>query len=92
MTLLETLRAHRGCLVRIKTDLYWYLGSGRQRGNDGVPGRVCLLLDADTHAPVIATVCRSHALQVPAALLLVDGQPCWIWVDESSLEIIDETC
>ena len=43
MTLLEGLQSHRGGLLRIKSELYWYGG----RGFDGSPGRVCLILDVD---------------------------------------------
>ena len=41
MTFLEVLQSHKGGLLRIKSELYWYGG----RGFDGYPGRVCLILD-----------------------------------------------
>ena len=46
MTLLEQLQAHKGGLIQLKTQLYWYDG----RGWDGDPARVCLLLDATASA------------------------------------------
>ena len=41
MPLLEQLQAHKGGLIQLKTQLYWYDG----RGWDGDPARVCLILD-----------------------------------------------
>ena len=41
MALLDKLQAHRGGLLQLKTQLYWY-GRG---GWDNNPGRICLLLD-----------------------------------------------
>ena len=42
MNLLETLQAHKGGLICLKTELYWY----DRRSWDGTPGRICLILDA----------------------------------------------
>ena len=42
MTFLQRLQAHKGGLIRLKTELYWYDG----RGYDNTPGRICLILDA----------------------------------------------
>jgi hypothetical protein len=99
MTLLEQLQAHKGGLLRLKTQLYWY-GRG---GWDNNPGRVCLLLDATcpaTAATARATVATlsafgstanrtarapTHATPT-AAFLLIDGQPHWIWVAEEDIE------
>ena len=50
MNLLETLQAHKGSLIRLKTQLYWHNG----RGYDGTPGRICLILDASTSAATFA--------------------------------------
>jgi len=41
MTFLEQLQTHRGGLLELKTQLFWY-----GRGWDSTPGRLCLLLDA----------------------------------------------
>ena len=94
MTLLEKLQAHRGGLVRIKSELYWYDG----RGWDGNPGRLCLVLDATAVAaggpPATATVAAealrrtAAALTVAATLLLIDGAPRWVWMVETDVELL----
>jgi hypothetical protein len=87
MDFLQELGSHRGGLVRIKTQLYWYGG----RGWDGVHDRVCLLMDT---APVLgsrvlaAARQAAHAAADPAALLLIDGAPHWIWVAQSDVELL----
>ena len=40
----KRLQAHKGGLLYLKTELYWYNRSER----DGVKGRLCVLLDAPT--------------------------------------------
>lgn len=94
MNFLQELGSHRGGLVRIKTQLYWYGG----RGWDGVHDRVCLLLN--TAAPFAAatgadaaTIQAHRRFQAPhattaAALLLVDGAPHWIWVAPADVELL----
>ena len=42
MDFLQTLKAHKGGLLRIKSELFWYGGHGW----DNSPGRICLVLDA----------------------------------------------
>ena len=104
MTLLERLQSHRGGLLHIKSELYWYGG----RGPDRSPGRVCLLLDAGVgpDAPAgargAAKIARATAEGVQArtavahgsaaddavALLLIDGFPQWIWVEREDVEIL----
>ena len=91
MTLLEHLQAHKGGLIRLKAELYWYDG----RGWDKNPGHVCLLLDATaatrkpTAAGTAAAVTTAAATRRPAAaLLLIDGSPQWVWVDEADIEIL----
>ena len=88
MNFLETLRAHKGGLVRLKGELYWYGG----RGWDGVHDRICLLMDSaagyDTR-----TEARSRAHGAPGAiaaatLLLIDGCPHWVWVSADDLELL----
>ena len=96
MTFLEGLQSHKGGLIRLKTELYWYDG-----GWDGVPGRVCLVLDAV--APAVATsttaatavavaVAVAPAVAPPppraAALLLIEDRPQWIWVSQEDVELI----
>jgi hypothetical protein len=96
MTFLEQFQAHKGGLLRIKTQLYWY-GTGRHDGN---PGRVCLILDAarlpvsdarDIEAAGAANAyAESHGEKVNSvdAFLLVDGVPRWIWLSEADVELL----
>ena len=87
MTFLEQLRAHKGGLVQLKTELYWY-DQGRYDGN---PGRVCLILDAAAATVATAaatTVAAAAATGTTAALLLVDGSPQWVWIAEEDVELL----
>jgi hypothetical protein len=94
MTFLETLQAHKGGLICLKTELYWYKGV---RSYDGRPGRVCLLLDT------AATSCETIAISLAAAritgadvrtglgveaYLLIDGSPQWVWLSDKAIEIL----
>ena len=87
MTLLEGLQSHRGGLLHIKSELYWYGG----RGFDGSPGRVCLILDAAVHCDHLIRA-RSGAAGLAGvlvgALLLIDGCPHWVWVSQEDVELI----
>lgn len=97
MTLLEQLQSHRGGLLHLKTELFWYDG----RGHDKDPGRFCLLLDVitvrrlagDGNVEPIARTAAAKAAGVAAllALLLIDGQPQWVWIAEQDVEVIDES-
>ena len=94
MTFLETLQAHRGGLICLKAELYWYGG----RGYDGNPGRICLLLDtAATSSTTITAGARIAARITGAdvrtgfdaeAYLLIDGSPQWVWVADKAIEIL----
>jgi hypothetical protein len=89
MTFLEQLQAHKGGLVQLKTELYWY-AQGRHDGN---PGRVCLILDATSTAAssvaAVATVAyEATAVAAAAALLLVDGSPRWVWIAKEDVEFL----
>jgi hypothetical protein len=102
MTLLEELTAHKGRLILLKTELFWYGG----RGWDGVHDRICLLMDArdadgDGYLPLlldaasaIATAAAREARTARAeragavALLLIDGRPHWVWVSSDDLELL----
>jgi len=88
MTLLQKLQAHRGGLIRLPTELFWY----DRGGWDDTPGRLCLLLDATATPTAVAeaSVPAAHHGADVAALLLIDGQPRWIWVAERDVEVIDE--
>ena len=100
MTFLEELQAHKGGLVRIKSELYWYGG----RGPDGSPGRVCLLLDTALAVyarlsghPLRLAATTAHADPNPfdnvssvSAYLLIEDKPQWVCVCSRDCEIIDE--
>jgi len=100
MTFLEQLQAHKGGLIQLKTQLYWYVGG---RGYDNTPGRICLILDATTAAapkPAAALVAAPTLAPLLSAVLgtatataflLVDGSPHWVWVAEQDVEVIYET-
>ena len=77
MNLLETLQAHKGGLICLKTELYWY----DRRSWDGTPGRICLILDATASATAAAEAAA-------AAFLLIDGQPQWIWLAAEDIELL----
>jgi len=89
MTFLESLQAHKGGLICLKTQLFWYGG----RGWDNAPGRICLLLDATAagrEAAMTAGTAGTAATTavVAVAHLLIDGQPAWIWVAEQDIELL----
>ena len=92
MTFLKALQAHRGGLIRLKTQLYWHDG----RGPEGVPGRICLLLDATVRgarlrrgAATPTAVAAGFSTDPDAAiLLLIDGAPHWVWVGQEDVEIL----
>jgi len=96
MTFLKQFQAHKGGLLKIKTQLYWY-AKGRHDGN---PGRVCLILDVhagrqvdhlDVEASGAANAqAESDGKKVNSvdAFLLVDGVPRWIWLSEADVELL----
>jgi len=85
MTFLEQLQAHKGGLIQLKSQLYWYDG----RGDDGNPGRVCLILDTVAVGPAPAGATTSVRSKTPtAAFLLVDGSPHWVWVAKEDVELL----
>jgi hypothetical protein len=96
MTLLEQLQSHRGGLLHLKTELFWYDG----RGHDKDPGRICLLLDVITTTaarvadvePITRTTGALLAAYeaIAVALLLIDGQPQWVWIAEQDVEVLNE--
>ena len=93
MTFLEKLQSHKGGLIRLKAELYWYGG----RGYDGSPGRVCLLLDTAATSSTTITA-RNAAARITGAdvrtglgveaYLLIDGSPQWVWVADKAIEIL----
>ena len=86
MTFLEQLQAHKGGLIRLKTQLYWYDG----RRWDNAPGRVCLILDSAAPrllAPGVPAA-TTRARPTDAAFFLIDGGPQWIWIAEADVELL----
>ena len=88
MTFLERLQSHKGGLIRLKSQLYWH----DERGYDGNPGRICLILDAssaaaahDAHADTRSAETRSWSVGV---YLLLDGQLQCILVAEQDVELL----
>jgi hypothetical protein len=96
MTFLEELTAHKGGLVCLKSELFWYGG----RGWDGTRGRVCLLMDSAARsaaaagpriaaAAVTDATARSRGPRADySTLLLIDGCPHWVWVSSDDLELL----
>ena len=101
MTFLEQLQSHKGGLLRLKTQLYWYDG----RGYDNNFGRVCLILDATTgtaarrtaaarttttaaRRTAATTTVRPSTAAEAAAFLLIDGQSQWVLVAEKDVELL----
>jgi len=93
MTFLEELDAHKGGLIRLKGELYWYGG----RGWDGVHDRICLLMDSartPTGAVEVhgldgaAHTDAAHTDAAPTACLLIDGCPHWVWIAPADVELL----
>jgi len=83
MTFLEQLRSHKGGLIHLKSQLYWYEGHRW----DNNPGRICLILDAAAAPPAIPAACTA-ATDATAAYFLIDGQTAWIWLAEEDIELL----
>ena len=88
MNLLETLQAHKGSLIRLKTQLYWHDG----RGYDGNPGRVCLILDASADIARWCIAAGTRSAETCAwsvgVYLLLDGQLQCTWITEKDVELL----
>jgi hypothetical protein len=90
MTFLEQLQSHKGGLLWLKTELFWYGG----RGYDRSPDRVCLILDATRSSALASRADRDDA-ETPTAeypdpdvLLLIDGSPHWVWMAAEDVELL----
>jgi hypothetical protein len=91
VTFIKTLQAHRGGLIQLKDQLFWFGG----RGWDGQPGRICLILDVlERGCGPGATAAGSSASSWSVAeseelvLLLIDELPKWFWLSEDDIEFI----
>ena len=89
----KRLQAHKGGLLYLKVELYWYNRGER----DGVKGRHCVLLDAPAETTpaiedaVTPTVELCGDLKRTAvALLLIDGSPSWVWMTKEDVEFLPE--
>jgi hypothetical protein len=92
MTFLERLQTHKGALLHISPQLFWYNG----RGWDKNPGRICLILDVTAPTAVAAAAATTvsttaaTAAGVPTAttLLLIDGSLQWVRVAEQDIDLL----
>jgi hypothetical protein len=104
MNFLDNLQSHRGGLIRLKTQLYWYNSGLWDEGQE-----LCLVLDT---APAMSTVGRTAAartynagihgaLNGPGAdhrtqmvaksrsvCLLINGSAQWVLVVEADVELL----
>lgn len=88
MTFLEQLTAHKGQLIKLKSKLFWY----ETRNFDNVIDRTCLLVDAATCTNTPAATITVTGIDPPvgsvAAVLMINEQLQWVWVDEKCVEFI----
>jgi hypothetical protein len=96
MTFLQQIQAHKGGLICLKTQLYWYGG----RGYDNTPGRICLVLDiaatrsaartdaATTPVSALKRIFYAAETRTASAHLLIDGVPQWIWLADENVELL----
>lgn len=104
MTFLEQLQAHKGGLIQLKTQLYWY-NSAQWDLN---PNRICLILDAAACNPAMwnTPAARTYnagphgihdgpkgdraqrIAKTVAAYLLIDGAPQWVFLVEQDVELL----
>jgi hypothetical protein len=91
MTFLETINSNSGELIQLKDQLFWLGG----RGWDNNPGRVCLILDVRNSVwsggeyVVSATTKNCDDIsKLITILLLIDGVPKWVIVNEQDVEVI----
>ena len=86
MTFLEQLRSHKGGLIHLKSQLYWYEGHRW----DNNPGRICLILDAanTVRRTVSAETWAPSSSTSVAAYFLIDGRLTWVQVAEQDIELL----
>jgi hypothetical protein len=93
MTFIEQLQSHIGNLILLKNRLYWYSSNSC----DEIAERTCLLLDVRDIGRVYmadgARVADADGEGIgdengPAALLLVDGKPTWVWISSQAVELL----
>jgi len=89
MTFTEQLRAHKGGLLRLKSEILWLGG----RGWDDNPGRVCLLVDFEINSykdsdGFVAGALRAGPHSRDVVALLIDESLRWIRVAETDVEFL----
>ena len=92
MTFLDKLKPHKGGLIKLKTQLFWY----GDRSYDKNSGRICLLLDVVSSHPhalsprAAASSCNTNGVDgfTAIALLLIDGKPQWVWIAEQDIDLL----
>jgi len=94
VTFIKRLGAHKGGLIRLKTQLFWYNVMPVAR-YDRSPGRVCLLLEAtavptwrEFDAPRADADTANADMDGAMALLLIDGMVKWVRVAEGDVELL----
>jgi len=84
---IEELRAHIGCLIRIKTELYWYRTRGGV-GWDGISERFCILLDVAGRRRPIYVASDDRGRPERCLHLLIDGHPQWVGLNKKHFELV----
>ena len=81
------LQAHKGGLIRLKSDLFWF-----GKGWDTTPERICILLDAvrkrSKEMHISAATLSGSDQDVWCIQLLIDGDPHWCWIAKRYLELV----
>jgi hypothetical protein len=98
-TLSMQYQDHKGGLIKLKSQLFWGGGSGSGRHWDGIPERICLILDVHdeiAHGSLTASASTNGDFDNEwdpgvTVLLLVDGSPHWVLVYETDMEFITKT-
>jgi hypothetical protein len=82
---IEELGAYIGCLIYIKTELYWY----RKNSWDGVVERFCILLDLrPSWDPQLSSASGEGGFENTVNLqLLIDDQPEWVLLNRDHFEV-----
>jgi len=89
----KRLQAHKGGLLYLKTELYWYVRDER----DGIEGRHCILLDAPTKTtpaiedavtPTVELYNANELKKTAVTLLLIDGTCSWVWIAKDDVEFL----
>ena len=85
----KALQEARGKLLLLKGQLFWFNAALW----DNKPGRICLILDADTGYSgkkiKSSSVDASTGLGWEAVVqLLIDGSPTWVYVTKMTTEIL----